>query len=157
MGGRRESPGRLPAQARATAALTAERGWEYAWEEDGWRDQHQQRSLLRLHQGALTLYPALALALAPALALALTLALTVVPALTLPNPHHYPGPAQARDGGSTTGRYPSRRRLDNGWSWHDCHQHWHYDNYAHYALRDLCTDDTVAWEDRAVVGHKNGW
>ena len=44
-----------------------------------------------------------------------------------------------------------------GWSWHDCHQHWHYDNYAHYALRDLCTDDTVAWEDRAVVGHKNGW
>ena len=41
--------------------------------------------------------------------------------------------------------------------WHDCHQHWHYDNYAHYALRDLCTNDTVAWEDRAVVGHKNGW
>ena len=24
-------------------------------------------------------------------------------------------------------------------------------------VRDLCTDDTVAWEDRAVVGHKNGW
>jgi len=61
------------------------------------------------------------------------------------------------DGSTTGGRYPSRRRLDNGWSWHDCHQHWHYDNYAHYALRDLCTDDTVAWEDRAVVGHKNGW
>ena len=44
-----------------------------------------------------------------------------------------------------------------GWSWHDCHQHWHYDNYAHYALRKLCTNEDVAWEDRPVVGHKNGW
>ena len=44
-----------------------------------------------------------------------------------------------------------------GWSWHNCHQHWHYDNYAHYALRTLCNDSTVAWEDRPVVGHKNGW
>ena len=44
-----------------------------------------------------------------------------------------------------------------GWSWHNCHQHWHYDNYAHYALRALCNDSTVAWEDRPVVGHKNGW
>jgi len=70
---------------------------------------------------------------------------------------HYSGSTKARGGGTTTGRYPSRRRLDNGWSWHECHQHWHYDNYAHYALRDLCTDDTVAFEDRAVVGHKNGW
>ena len=60
-------------------------------------------------------------------------------------------------GSTTTGRYPSHRRLDNGWSWHDCHQHWHYDNYAHYALRNLCTNEDVAWEDRPVVGHKNGW
>ena len=45
----------------------------------------------------------------------------------------------------------------DSWSWHDCHQHWHYDNYAHYALRDLCTDKDVAWKDRPVVGHKNGW
>ena len=45
----------------------------------------------------------------------------------------------------------------SGWSWHSCHEHWHYDNYAHYALRSLCTDVTLAWEDRAVVGHKNGW
>ena len=44
-----------------------------------------------------------------------------------------------------------------GWSWHECHQHWHYDNYAHYALRDLCSSSDVAWEDRPVVGHKNGW
>ena len=44
-----------------------------------------------------------------------------------------------------------------GWSWHDCHQHWHYDNYAHYALRGLCSSGDVAWEDRPVVGHKNGW
>ena len=44
-----------------------------------------------------------------------------------------------------------------GWSWHNCHQHWHYDNYAHYALRNLCTDEALAWEDRPVVGHKNGW
>ena len=43
----------------------------------------------------------------------------------------------------------------HGWTWHTCHQHWHYDNYAHYALRELCTDETVAWEDRAVVG-QNG-
>ena len=63
----------------------------------------------------------------------------------------------SRGGGTTTGRYPSHRRLDNGWSWHDCHQHWHYDNYAHYALRNLCTNEDVAWEDRPVVGHKNGW
>jgi len=70
---------------------------------------------------------------------------------------HYSGSTKARDGGTTTGRYPSRRRLEKGWSWHDCHQHWHYENYAHYALRSLCTDDTVAWEDRAVVGHKAGW
>ena len=74
-----------------------------------------------------------------------------------PDPTPISGSTKARDGGTPTGRYPSRRRLDNGWSWHDCHQHWHYDNYAHYALRDLCTNDTVAWEDRAVVGHKNGW
>ena len=74
------------------------------------------------------------------------------------NGHYSRGQAAAAAaGGSTTGRYPSRRRLDNGWSWHDCHQHWHYDNYAHYALRDLCTDKDVAWEDRPVVGHKNGW
>eukprot|EP00964_Phaeocystis_antarctica_P010824 scaffold5952_cov81-Phaeocystis_antarctica.AAC.2 len=45
----------------------------------------------------------------------------------------------------------------HGWSWHNCHQHWHYDNYAHYALRNLCTDEALAWEDRPVVGHKNGW
>ena len=92
---------------------------------------------------------------------------------------------QAGSGGSTTGRDPSRRRLVNnvrtpntfkpcvhtapqinrlpfcirfqGWSWHDCHQHWHYDNYAHYALRGLCSSGDVAWEDRPVVGHKNGW
>ena len=63
----------------------------------------------------------------------------------------------SRGGGTTTGRYPSHRRLDNGWSWHTCHQHWHYDNYAHYALRKLCTNEDVAWEDRPVVGHKNGW
>ena len=63
----------------------------------------------------------------------------------------------SRGGGTTAGRYPSHRRLDNGWSWHDCHQHWHYDNYAHYALRNLCSDEDVAWEDRPVVGHKNGW
>ena len=44
-----------------------------------------------------------------------------------------------------------------GWSWHECHQHWHYDNYAHYALRGLCSSGDVAWEDRPVVGHKNGW
>jgi len=45
-----------------------------------------------------------------------------------------------------------------GWSWHSCHQHWHYDNYAHYALRGLCSSSgDVAWEDRPVVGHKNGW
>ena len=71
---------------------------------------------------------------------------------------HYSGGKAGSSGGSTAGRYPSRRRLDNGgWSWHDCHQHWHYDNYAHYALRKLCTNEDVAWEDRPVVGHKNGW
>ena len=108
-----------------------------------------------------------------------------------PSPPHSDRQRRLRSdgGGSTTGRYPSRRRLDKvhymefcvhclvqlptlplhtrshslfcirsqGWSWHSCHQHWHYDNYAHYALRNLCTDDTVAWEDRPVVGHKNGW
>ena len=30
-------------------------------------------------------------------------------------------------------------------------------NYAHYALRGLCSSGDVAWEDRPVVGHKNGW
>lgn len=45
----------------------------------------------------------------------------------------------------------------NGWTWHDCHAHWHYENYAYYAMNDLCDGRTVAWEDRPVVGHKNGW
>lgn len=63
----------------------------------------------------------------------------------------------SRGGSQPTGGYTSRRRLDNGWSWHECHQHWHYDNYAHYALRGLCSSGDVAWEDRPVVGHKNGW
>ena len=51
-----------------------------------------------------------------------------------------------------------------GWTWHTCHQHWHYDNYAHYSLRSFCElgplssgTVAVAWEDRPVVGHKNGW
>ena len=38
-----------------------------------------------------------------------------------------------------------------GWSWHACHQHWHYINYAQYQLQPLCGDSDP------VAGHKNGW
>jgi len=79
------------------------------------------------------------------------------------------GNASRVETGARRGQTDARRRelahpgeelvVDDGtgWSWHSCHEHWHYDNYAHYALRGLCTDETLAWEDRAVVGHKNGW
>ena len=54
---------------------------------------------------------------------------------------------------------------DPAWTYHSCHAHYHFDNYAHYSLRNLCDVgplassqmSEVAWEDRAVVGHKNGW
>ena len=54
---------------------------------------------------------------------------------------------------------------DPAWSYHACHEHYHFENYAHYSLRNLCDvgplassqQSEVAWEDRAVVGHKNGW
>ena len=53
------------------------------------------------------------------------------------------------------------------WTWHTCHQHYHLDDYAHYSLRRICdlgpfgspspSQAETAWEDRPVVGHKNGW
>lgn len=44
-----------------------------------------------------------------------------------------------------------------GWSWHTCHRHWHFDDYAHYSLRGFCNGSELVWEDRPVLGHKNGW
>ena len=44
-----------------------------------------------------------------------------------------------------------------GWSWHQCHKHWHYEDYARYSLRALCDGRELAYEDRPVLGRKNGW
>jgi len=42
--------------------------------------------------------------------------------------------------------------ISAGWTWHDCHQHYHYINYANYQLVPLCADVAAA-----IAGHKNGW
>lgn len=41
--------------------------------------------------------------------------------------------------------------LSAGWSWHECHAHWHYINYANYQLQDICLANAT------IAGHKNGW
>jgi hypothetical protein len=56
------------------------------------------------------------------------------------------------------GRTPNNiNDIRNGFKWHTCHAHWHYENYAYYSLSTLCEGQEVAWENRPVVGHKNGW
>ena len=46
---------------------------------------------------------------------------------------------------------------ERGWSWHACHNHWHYENYAHYWLQPLCSAHNHSLEHPVAAGHKNGW
>jgi len=55
------------------------------------------------------------------------------------------------------GSPPADTRVSGrGWNWHECHNHWHYENYAHYWIEPLCLAEQSI-DHPVYAGHKNGW